>query len=287
MRKAVFATASLVCAVALAGCGESDTDATASMFDDPQRLAAAASSETAQSQSENFTLEADLPGREITAEGAGSFDGAESALSMTADMAGRQMQLRMVDQTVYMTQPTRDSANADATSWVQIPLDEAHSSSHQGQLGQNGQIDQLLEQHDPQRILESIAQSGSITGSERARLDGESVTHYTIELDLGEFAQHGPVEMPPEARQALPETEPVPLQLWVNDDNLPVKVVVDASSMVQVAADAAGHSVPEGEATITMRYTDWGTQVDVQPPPEDQIEELHSRPNAPPGDGLG
>src|SRR5690625_4105094 len=147
MRKALFATGSLVCAVALAGCGESDTDAAASMSDDPQRLAAAGS-ETAQDQSANFTLEADVSGREITAEGTGSFAGADSALSMTADVAGRQRQLRMVDQTVYMTQPTRDSADTDATSWVQIPLDEGRLSSHQGQ------IDQLLEQHDPQRIFE-------------------------------------------------------------------------------------------------------------------------------------
>jgi hypothetical protein len=60
-----------------------------------------------------------------------------------------------------------------------------------------------------------------------------------------------------------------PMELWLDDAHQPLQVMLDLAPVL------AASGVPDSaKARITTRYTDWGTQVDVQAPPPDQIGEI-------------
>ncbi|WP_199432454.1 hypothetical protein [Qaidamihabitans albus] len=282
MRKTALAASGFALVLALGACGGNEEGGTASpvgesgsgsgtsLFADAQELVDAASQKTEQSKSSKFSLEMDMGGQQITASGEGLYDGANTAMSMTMDAQGQSMEMRFVDRTMYIKMPEEMSGSTGGKPWIKISPDGSDPMSQA--IGP--MFDQMAEQNDPSKTLEQIQQAGTITNSEKTTLDGQDVTHYWIDLDFAKLADQAPGNLTPEQVQQLAgKIDKLPMELWLNGDQLPVQVTMDMGAI----AEAAG--APGQGGSMVMKYTDWGAPVDVQAPPADQVGEMPAMPN--------
>ncbi|PRX49068.1 hypothetical protein B0I33_103101 [Prauserella shujinwangii] len=277
MRKTALAASGFALVLALGACGDSeggtaspvggDSGNGSSLFSDAQALVAAASEQTSQSKSSKFTMEMDMAGQKISANGEGVYDGANSKMAITMNMGGQTMEMRLVDRTMYMKLPGEAAAQMGGKEWVKVSADGTDPLSQQ--LGSS--FDQMAEQSDPSKVLDQIKQAGEITNSEETTLDGQDVTHYTIELDFAKIAdQYGAAGVSEEQmKQLADKVGKLPMELWLNGDNLPVQVSMDMAKVMEAAGAPAGQG-----GSMLMKYTDWGAPVNVEAPPADQVGEF-------------
>ncbi|MBK1785732.1 DUF6612 family protein [Prauserella cavernicola] len=270
MRKTALAASGFALVIALSGCGSdgdnggalggnSGGDASSNFFSDPQQLAAAASEKTTEAKSSKFSMDMNMAGMQMTATGEASYEGADTKMSMNMDAMGQTIEMRLVDKAIYMKMPGME-AQTGGKQWAKLPTD--------GNDPMSKQLGSSMEQSDPTKMLDFIKDAGEITNSEQTNLEGQEVTHYTIDLDFKKIAgEMGTTsDIPQEQLDQLPEK--LPMELWLNSDQLPVQVVMDMGKIME-SAGAGGQ-----EAKMTMKYTDWGTDVNVEAPPADQVGEM-------------
>ncbi|SFP33708.1 hypothetical protein SAMN05421810_102301 [Amycolatopsis arida] len=274
MRRTALTAAGVALVIALAGCGGKDGGSAtpidnpaqgggATMFASIQELAQAATAQTQKSQSARFTFEMDMAGQKASGSGQGRFVGENPAMSMTMGMGGQSMEVRLVDNALYMKMP-EGSAPEGMKPWIKTSLD--------GDDPMSQSVRQSLGQNDPAKTLDMIQEAGGkIVKSEQAQLDGQPTTHYVIEVDavkmMEKQGQANPMLDSAEGRQAMEQIGTIPMELWLNGDQLPVQVVMDMSKMME----AAGQAGQTGK--MTMKYTDWGAPVTIEAPPADQVTE--------------
>ncbi|MBB3663920.1 MULTISPECIES: hypothetical protein [Prauserella salsuginis group] len=230
------------------------------LFKDASTLADAASQSTSEKKTAKFDGTMSLGGQDMTYKGEGEF-GSEPKVSMTMSMpgGGQEIETRMIGQTMYM--------NMGGT-WMKGDMAE---------LGQGGA--QSAEMNDPTKMLEFAQKAGEITDSEETTLDGEPTTHYTLDLDFAKLAEE--VGQMTGANKAMFDgvEATIPMEIWLNSEDLPVKVTMDMSEMMKQVAEKAGGNasqMAQGGMTMEMNYTDWGTPVNVEEPPADQVQEMPS-----------
>jgi len=254
--------------------GQSQTDGgsgLASPFTDAIQLASASKQGTEKSKSAKFTMEGSAAGQTISATGAMAIDGANTKFSMTSTAAGETTEMRMVDKVMYIKLPADQQKQMGTDkSWAKISADGTDPISQA--LGAS--LSQSAEQSDPSKILEQVSKAGRIISSDQTELNGQQVNHYKVELDVAKSVEQFTGQVPAAARDKLTEMLKgkdikIPAELWLNKDNLPVQVTMDQGPMMQ-ALGAPG----SGDAKFTMKYSDWGTTVDVAAPPADQVVDL-------------
>lgn len=270
MRKTALAAGGFALVIALTGCGGGDTSGSgsgdgASPFGSALELANAASAQTEQSKSSKFTFEMSMAGQQFSGSGEGSYAGEDAAMSMTMDMNGQTMEIRLVDQAMYMKLPQGAAMTANGKPWVKISADGDDPMSK----AMGDSFDQMAKQNDPSKILEQIEKAGTITGTEQVELNGEPTTHYSIKLDMKKLAEKMPDSAGAKAvERAGGKIDTLPMELWLNSDQLPVKIVMDMSKIAEVAGK------PAAGGKMTMKYSDWGAPVNVEAPPADQVGEF-------------
>jgi hypothetical protein len=110
----------------------------------------------------------------------------------------------------------------------------------------------MTAQADIGRQLARMQAAGTITGTASEYIDGRRTTRYSIDVDVAKLAG---VERDSVVQGGLRELRKqgvtrIPYQLWLDDENLPVKVVVTLPGQ-----------------TSTVRYTKWGEPIEVTAPP--------------------
>ncbi|MGK3209307.1 hypothetical protein [Amycolatopsis sp. MEPSY49] len=242
----------------------------ASPFTDAIQLASASKQGTEKSKSAKFTMEGAAAGQTISATGAMAMDGANTKFSMTSTAAGETTEMRMVDKVMYIKLPAdqQKQMGTDKT-WAKISADGDDPISQA--LGSS--LSQSAEQSDPSKMLDQISKTGRIISSDQTELNGEKVNHYKVELDVAKAVDQFTGSLPAASRDKLTEMlkgkdVKIPAELWLNKDNLPVQVTMDQGPMMQALG------APAGDAKFTMKYSDWGTTVDVTAPPADQVVDL-------------
>ncbi|MFI6031275.1 hypothetical protein [Amycolatopsis magusensis] len=271
MRKTALAASGFALLLALTACGsestptttntaaqQADTKPASSLYNDAQELVRAASARADQAKTAKFTIDMDMLGQKITGSGQGSFEGANSKMTMSMQMMGMSIEMRMVDGQIFMKLPEGQAPSGKP--WVKLEGADA------AELGQA--MDQA-EQSDPRKMLEMVQKAGRITKAEPATLDGQPVSHYFVDLDLKKAGGMGGASEADLAQ--LPDGIVVPMELWLNADELPVQVTMDMAAMMQKMSEQTGQQLPGGNAKMTMKYTDWGSPVDVEAPPADQV----------------
>lgn len=259
MRKALIAAGALALALTVGACGDDKksgspiggdnggTGQTGGIFNDAQSLVDAAKEGTQNAKSVKFTMEGTTAGQTLKGQGAAVFDGANTKMSMTMDMMGQQIEVRLIGTTMYMKMPAGMPGADPSKPWMKLDLS--------GMPGA-GQI----ENSDPTKMLETMLAAGAeIKNSEQTELDGQQVTHYSIEVDTAKMME----KMGGASGQVPSGMEKMPMEVWINAENLPVQVEVDMA----------------GQGKMTMKYSDWGSPVTVEEPPADEVGEL-------PGGGL-
>ena len=250
--------------------GQTQSEGLASPFTDAIQLASASKQGTEKSKSAKFTMEGSAAGQSLTANGAMAFDGADTKFSMTSTAAGQTTEMRMVDKVMYIKLPAEEQKQMGTDKgWAKISADGTDPLSQA--LG--GALSKSAEQSDPSKMLDQISKTGRIISSDQTELNGQKVNHYKVELDVAKALDQFTDQVPAAARDQLTEKLKgkdlkLPAELWLDKDNLPVQITMDQGPMMQAMG------APAGDAKFTMKYTDWGTQVDVTAPPADQVVDL-------------
>jgi hypothetical protein len=282
MRKTALAAGGVALVLALSACGGGSEAGTAaptpqvnagksSLFSDPLQLVAAAKAGTEKSKSSKFSMETSTASQSIKATGQASYDGANTAMSMSMDMAGEHMEMVFIGNILYVKVPAAQLAQmGGGKPWIKISTDGSDPMSQ----ALAGVLNNAAQQNDPTKTLEQISKAGKITKSEQTQLDGQPVTHYTIDLDfaklLDQFAASMPGGLPADVKDKVKGESPhFPAELWLNSDQLPVQIAMDMTNVMSAVGAPA-----EASTKTTIRYLDWGAPVDIKAPPADQVGEF-------------
>ncbi|MCU1684226.1 MAG: hypothetical protein JWQ81_4965 [Amycolatopsis sp.] len=282
MRRKALAVAGLALVLTLAACGKApvsapqlQTDpganASASLFKDSSALVAAAKAGTEKSKSVDFDAKIDIGTLSMTTTGQAKFDGQNTAMAMTMDVLGQSMEMRLLSGSVYMKLPSAAMKQMGVTKpWAEFSLSDLGSL---GQAMGSGDINKLAEQNDPSTTLAQIQKSGTIVSSDKTQLDGQPASHYVFDLDVAKMLDNLPAGVPAQAKTMLAgKNIHMPAELWLNNDQLPLQIKMDMTSMVQAMAPSAAAAKSIGSMKMTMKYTNWGSSVDIVAPPADQVQ---------------
>lgn len=257
MRKSVVGVG-VALLVALGACGAQTTGSPApdnsgnhqsATTTDAVQLVAMAKTSTSKSRTVKIDATMDAGSTHVTMTGQGAFGGDASQMAMQLGTAAGSMELRLVDKAVYVKPPAGAAERLHTDKpWIRLGGgDDALSKLISGGL------DQLAQQNDPSTFLSQIAQGGRITKTEKTTLDGQPVTHYTVEVDTAKVR----ADLPP---QLSGDVSPMTVDLWLTNESLPLQVT----------------AVSGDKYSAKIHYTDWGGQVTVQAPPADQVTDLGS-----------
>lgn len=239
--------------------------------------------ETAGTSRVSMTFEAEFP--EGSGEESGSFGGegvmdldgetAEMTLDFSTiagpgDPADARMRMRAIGTVLYIG-PPEGVDSGFPTEWISMDLAELADGEAGSLFG-----DESLAVEDPTKTLDFLRGAGDEVeevGAEVVR-DVET-THYRAELDmLAALDEVAPSERATMGHtiaefEALTGGTTFPVEVWIDADGLPrrFRFFLD---------------LPEGDAdmpagarfTMTMEMWDYGIEVDVTPPPADQVTDV-------------
>ncbi len=277
MRTSLIAAGSLALALALGACDGETTGGTATpgeTFTDTASLVSAAKESTSEKKSANFTLDMDMGPVKATGDGQGLFDGENSQMAMTmsmdmsaAGMGTMDMEFRMLDNVMYVKMPSGMTGANPAKPWAKMDLSDMSAAGGMDMA-------QLMEQNDPTKALEMLKGSGEITGTKETEVNGEPATKYTINVDFHKLMSQYGASMGHLSDMRGLKIDSVPVEAWINAENLPLRFKMDMSEIMNQAAKSSGQ-LPKGVnfdgAHMTMTYSDWGTPVSIEAPPESKI----------------
>ncbi len=152
-----------------------------------------------------------------------------------------------------------EMAGAD-TPWIQISVPDGVPSMNEG-IGPLGGVDNC----DFMGALAAVG--GEMTDAGTEQIDGVETTHYTGKVDLTASLDKIPDEAKGEVEDAVgwidgaPE---IPLEVWVGDDGLLRRLVVDMD-LAKLGMDVTG------SAKLTVNLTSLGEPVPITVPPADQV----------------
>jgi hypothetical protein len=275
---------SLSLAAVTAGCGGSEPSTDVSL--PPVKSLGQAASRTEKSGSYRFdmTMRMSLPGQaeafEVSAQGAVDRSGRRATMSMDfgslaelvpgSALAGDELTLEMVFDwpVAYMRAPFLPSEVSGGKRWVKLDL--AAMAKGQGielpSLGSFGQ-------NDPSAFLDFLKAARGLRVLGQEEIDGVSTTHYLARIDLASFVDRLPAKERRRLGPALAQLR----QLTQNGQLAPlVDAWVDGDGLLR--RFGMSFSVPAGsqsaDVSLTMDLHDFGAEVDVTPPPADEVAEL-------------
>lgn len=196
----------------------------------------------------NLTMEMTAGGQQIDV--TGQADYTTDPVSMRMDMAGMNqtgdMTMVLVDNVVYV-QLARVSEQ-----FIKLDLDPTNpmGGSFTGQLDPRAQAE----------VIEQGLIAATYVGEEE--VEGETLDRYAAVVDSEAMLSEMAVD--PGAAGALPEE--ITYDLWFDEDGFYRQMVVDMGP-------AAGE--------VLIRLDDWGTDVDIEAPPADQVTDMGGMPGMP------
>lgn len=252
-------------ALVLAGCAQQPSAVA---------LVAAAPTQTTGAGTARMAMTVDTEGGEqalsLTGDGAIDFEGKRGTLTMKMSgmpgaPGGLTMETRYDGTVFYMKLPEEMTGGQLPTEWVKFDLTETEGMAGFDQLQQMG--------GDPTQGLEVLrGVSGEVeeVGTEDVR--GTSTTHYRATVDLDKAVAEAPERARNSVRQLIEQlgTSEMPVEVWIDEEGRlrRQRQRLDLSQATG-AAPAQG-----GTVTTTVEYFDFGIDVDVQPPPADQVTDL-------------
>lgn len=246
-----------IVAAALAGCG-GDTvslDPIAQAADKTDDLASA-----------RFTLTAEVRGAVegvLRFSGPGAFADHGEAMRMrvtlepTADRPRHVAEMVVVDGTYYVRSPLFGALMPRGKHWLKFTDPDAGFVSG---LGQN----------DPAKVLAFLRATGDVEAAGTEQIRGVETTHYKAEVEVDKVVDRASSEQRDRVRGLTDAIraagiEKIPLDVWVDDDDLVRRMKLDWSfSNPNNASDPAS-------VKLTMDFFDFGADVTVDAPPARQV----------------
>jgi hypothetical protein len=201
-------------------------------------------------------------------EGELTVDASELLQQLPGGLGGGDAQMKLIvtkeddRPVIYLNFPAAMSVLPGGMGWIKADVEKAASLAG----GNTGQLLGLSGQN-PKALLELLGKSGTVVEVGRDTIDGAAVTHYRVDVDLKKaLEQQG---APPEALAALiasgASTE-VPVDVWIGvDDGYVHRVALSYGATVN------GQDL---SAEMTLTLSDWGTDVSIDVPPDDQVLDI-------------
>ncbi len=192
----------------------------------------------------------------------------EAAAALGAGGGGKVEQIFEGD-VIYMRTPPLAQQLGAKKPWLKVDVQQAGQA-----LGLNTSQLNQLGGNDPRQMLDQIRSvSGEVEklGSERVR--GVGTTHYKAEVDLRKYPDRLPESQREQARVAVEKlvdmtgSSTYPMELWIDDDDLVRRVKVAYELKPPGQQESSSFS-------MTMEFYDFGTRIDVTPPPEKDVQDL-------------
>ena len=164
----------------------------------------------------------------------------ELAMKLTMDALGGDVELRLVDGTMYM----KSSTFGD--KWISLSLDDPKNPL--GSLGSQLDVKKQIE------VFADSVTSATYNGAED--VDGESLDHYTATIDTAKLLQN----LPSEAAGQADVPDSMSQEWWFDSDGLIRKFSTDF-----------------GGAATVMTLSEWGEDVTIEAPPSDEVTTMPGR----------
>ncbi|TLQ48240.1 LolA-like protein [Streptomyces marianii] len=176
--------------------------------------------------------------------------------------APSQVRMVMVDQAMYMEMGAKQAAEMDGKRWMKMDFKAAAEAS--GDKALQKQMTGSLENmnQDPAQQLALLLGSPNIKHVGAEKVDGVETRHYKGALTFQEMLDANEsldVLSAEERKELVANVKKAGItgydtEVWVNEDDYPVKMVV-------------GMKMPQGTMTMTANYSDYGAAATVQAPP--------------------
>ncbi|MFE7131535.1 hypothetical protein ACFVIM_11790 [Streptomyces sp. NPDC057638] len=239
----------------------------------------AAYEKTAEAKSAKFTMEMDTPGGlaggSLKMTGVMGWDPAAMDMSVTgspfAGAAGApgEARMKMVDEAVYVDLGSQAPASLGGKRWLKLDLGAAAGMVPDKELAKlvTGGLEQLNE--NPAERLALLLDSPNVKKVGEERIDGVAAEHYKGTVSVQEMlTAEGVLEVlkPQERQKLLANLEKAGVQsyeteVWVNEDDLPVKTDVTMNT-------------PQGEVGVVTTFSEYGAKAAVSAPPAGQTADL-------------
>lgn len=190
-----------------------------------------------------FESVSDAAGQGRTMSGQARFS--DAGMEMKASSSGAQpMELILLGKAMYVKSPELGAGD----TWLKIDLGDPDSLY--GMIGRATDPEVMFKAMESPKKLELI-------GSEA--VDGVATNHYRITMDPSQYLEA--MDFPAAMVGMLPEQ--LVTDMWVDEDDLPRKF----AQTIDVGAAGGGASTTEGT------YSDFGADVEIEAPPDDQVTE--------------
>jgi hypothetical protein len=235
---------------------------------DPVAAAADATTKTG-SQKIALTGTIQAAGQTVSLRGSGAFDSdaKRGQIGLDLQVPGSAQTIHIdeiVDGSVFYVKPPPSASDSlpPGKQWLKVDLQSAGK-----QLGVNVQQLSQLNQGDPSQLLQYLrASSGKVKKVGEESVRGTDTTHYRATIDLRKVPNQVPREQRAEVRHAIDRliqltgTRTYPMDVWVDGDDL-VRRIRFAFDLKQL----------QSRLDMTLDLYDFGTDVDAEPPPADQV----------------
>ena len=194
----------------------------------------------------NFQTVSESAGQSQTMEGQARFG--DDGVEMKASSTGAQpMELILLDKMMYLKSP--DLGTGD--KWLKVDLSDPNSLF--GMIGKATDPEVMFKAMEAPKKLELV-------GTEE--VDGVETNHYRITLDPAKYI--AAMDFPSGMADMMPKE--LVTEMWVDGDDLPRKF----SQTLEVPSAAGGKPT---STTSEGTYSDFGTDVEIEAPPADEVTE--------------
>jgi hypothetical protein len=194
----------------------------------------------------NFQTVSESAGQTQTMEGQARF--ADDGVEMKASSTGAQpMELILLDKAMYLKSP--DLGTGD--KWLKVDLSDPNSLF--GMIGKATDPEVMFKAMEAPKKLELV-------GTEE--VDGVETNHYRITLDPAKYL--AAMEFPAAMADMMPKE--LVTEMWVDGDDLPRKF----AQTLEVPSASGGKPT---STTSEGTYSDFGTDVEIEAPPADEVTE--------------
>jgi hypothetical protein len=276
--------------LAFAACGGDDDGGggeavatTAASAPDEGTLAAAASNATeAGSSKVEFTVTTQVPEQEgpVTVSGEGVFDYATRQGTLTYDLSelldslgqdasSEPVEMILDGNVFYMRFPLLSSLVPGGKPWIKFDLEALA-----GQQGIDLSQLQSVNQGDPAQTLDYLRAAGSVEEVGTEDIRGVETTHYQGVIELDKVAELAPAESREQVRRSIDQLKEqagvseLPVDVWVDSNGLPARI------QYSFEGSLAGGTGEDLSSVVTMDLFDYGVDVNVEPPPPDEVTDL-------------
>lgn len=203
----------------------------------------------------------------LSAEGQEDFENQQR--EVTFEAPGGELRALIDDTDVYVEVP-----GTEDETWARVELDSLVAGGT-GFGGPGGLP--FRSASDNLRVLESSISAAAEGEEEDVR--GETATRYDLTVDLEQAADQAAESN--ETWEALAEQSGITeldMQVWIDDNDL-IRRIAYSLDLSQAEVDAATEGAevavePQGNVTVAVDYFDYGTDVTIELPDEDQIVDV-------------